>query len=99
MAKLQYLKGVTTLKLDIEKCTGCGRCPEVCPHAVFMIENKKARIVDPDSCMECGACAGNCPADAISVKSGVGCAVAVISEALGKKSTCCSTEDSCACEK
>jgi len=41
--------------------------------------------------MECGACMQNCPAEAITVKSGVGCANAVINSLLGRKS------DSCCC--
>jgi ferredoxin len=61
-------------------------CTEVCPHGVFTIENGKAQIVDRDACMECGACARNCEVEAITVKSGVGCATAVIIAALrGRK--------------
>jgi len=32
---VKYLANVTTLKYDSEKCTGCGRCVEVCPRGVF----------------------------------------------------------------
>jgi ferredoxin len=46
-------------------------------------------IDEPDACMECGACARNCPAEALSVRSGVGCAAAVINAALGRKSSAC----------
>jgi len=76
--KHKYLKNVTTLKLSPEKCSGCGRSMDVCPHRVFSVDNKKARIKDMDWCMECGACAKNCPANAIIVDAGVGCAYAVI---------------------
>jgi hypothetical protein len=45
--------------------------------------------------MECGACARNCPAEALYVRAGVGCAVAVVNSMLGrKKSSCCCTIDS-----
>lgn len=74
----RYLKGVATLHLSAEECVGCGRCAEVCPHGVFIMGDKSARITDKDRCMECGACAKNCPTDAIAVKVGVGCAYAVI---------------------
>jgi len=75
---MKYLKNVVTLQHVIDKCTGCGRCLEVCPHRVFQPDGKKVKIADRDACMECGACARNCPFDAIEVKQGVGCAAAVI---------------------
>ena len=76
--KHKYLKNVTTLRLSAEKCSGCGRCSEVCPHGVFRVGDKKAQIKDKDLCMECGACAISCPASAIMVDAGVGWAAAVI---------------------
>jgi len=85
----EYLKKVTTLQLDVDKCIGCGMCEIVCPHRVFKIENKKAVIIDRDICMECGACDLNCPVDAIDVKSGVGCAAGIINGwLLGTEPTC-----------
>ncbi len=97
MAKMRYLKNVTTLQLNAEKCTSCARCTEVCPHGVFIIADRKAHISDRDACMECGACAMNCPAEAISVKSGVGCAAGIIIGAIrGTEPTCgCTKNPSC----
>jgi len=93
--KHRYLNNVTTLKYDINKCVGCGRCTEVCPHGVFEIDGKKALITDKDLCMECGACALNCPAKAIEVNAGVGCAAAIIqSWFTGKEPTCGCSDDS-----
>lgn len=96
---MQYLKDVVTLKLEEGLCTGCGMCVMVCPHAVFEINNRKARIIDIDDCMECGACALNCQFGAITVKSGVGCAAGILNGILtnsepscdcsGSKSICC----------
>ena len=94
MKKHYYLKNIVTLEMDINKCTGCGMCILVCPHAVFEMNEKKAKIIDKDACMECGACVQNCPADAISVDSGVGCAVAIIQGAIhGTEPTCGCCED------
>ena len=78
MAGLRYLEGVATLRLDAQKCNGCMLCTTVCPHGVFVVEDRVARIVDLDACIECGACAKNCAQGAISLKPGVGCAAAII---------------------
>jgi NAD-dependent dihydropyrimidine dehydrogenase PreA subunit len=86
---LRYLPGVSTLQLDADKCNGCRVCQEVCPHGVFVIEDRKARIVDPDACIECGACALNCQPGALTVNAGVGCASAIIRGWLtGSEPTC-----------
>ena len=91
---MKYLVNVTTLELREHRCTGCGMCVGVCPHAVLVMDNGRARIDERDACMECGACAKNCPADAIYVQAGVGCAQAVINSALGRKNaSCCTLED------
>jgi ferredoxin len=94
---MHYLEGVSTLKLDQKTCIGCGLCAMVCPHGVFAVEEKKARILDLDRCMECGACARNCPVTALAVKAGVGCASAIIYGWLtGKEPSCdCGGGDSC----
>ncbi len=101
MAELRYLPNVVSLSLDDQKCTGCGMCATVCPHAVFNavfnVDDRKARIVDRDACMECGACALNCPAGALSVQSGVGCAAAMIAGALRRTEVCCGSSDDRPC--
>jgi NAD-dependent dihydropyrimidine dehydrogenase PreA subunit len=76
--ELKYLKNVSSLSLNSSRCTGCGMCLQVCPHAVFRLADRKAVILDSDLCMECGACAMNCPRGAITVRAGVGCAAALI---------------------
>ena len=93
----RYLKNVTTLMLDEDKCAGCGMCMEVCPHGVFEAVGRKVRIHDRDGCMECGACAINCLSEAITVEAGVGCAYAIIKGSLtGSEPTCgCSSGTCC----
>ena len=102
--KHRYLKNVATLKVDKEKCIGCGKCTEVCPHKVFELKARKAEIIEIDACMECGGCAINCPSKAIEVKQGVGCVYAVIMGWLtGSEPSCdCSStqqNQSCCDEK
>ena len=95
---MRYLKNVVTLELNRNKCLGCNMCVNVCPHRVFSIgDDCKAEIVDKDACMECGGCAKNCPTRAINVKTGVGCAVAVIKGWVnGTEPNCdCSDDDCC----
>lgn len=89
MKTMQYFKNVTSLELYPELCTGCKMCIIVCPHAVFEIIDKKARIVDADDCMECGACALNCQYSAIKVKSGVGCAAGILNGILNNSTASC----------
>ncbi|KJR48847.1 Ferredoxin [Desulfosporosinus sp. I2] len=89
--KNRYLKNVATLKMKSDKCTGCGKCIEVCPHNVLSISNGRAIIVAIDRCIECGACVKNCPFNALEVKPGVGCASAVL------KGWLTGTEPSCDC--
>ena len=103
MFELTYLKNVSTLRLDREKCIGCKMCNIVCPRNVFIIKDKKSFIRDIDDCMECGACTTNCPSSAIIVKSGVGCATGVLNGMLkGTEPACdCGTgdgnSDNCCC--
>jgi len=94
MGQMVYLKDVVTLRLDEEKCMGCGTCLSVCPHAVLRRANGRVEIADRDACMECGACSTNCPVRAVTVNAGVGCAAAVINSFLGRKnaSCCCTIE-------
>lgn len=90
---MNYLKNVSTLKLDTEKCTGCKKCVEVCPRQVLIIRERKVDIVDRDACIECGACQKNCAFDAITVNSGVGCAQAYFTALIT------GGEPVCGCEK
>lgn len=86
----EYLEN--TLVYTAELCNGCGRCAEVCPHAVFEMNGRKAILVQKQRCMECGACQVNCVTGAIAVESGVGCANAMIRAALLRKK-----EPTCEC--
>ena len=54
-------------KVDIETCTGCGNCVEVCPADAITIEDGIA-VVDEEACTDCGACANECPVEAIEME-------------------------------
>ncbi len=51
------------IKIDIEKCTGCGTCVNVCPFAAIILKDDKAFITE--ACTLCGACVDSCPESAI----------------------------------
>ncbi|HVN22826.1 MAG TPA: 4Fe-4S binding protein [Syntrophorhabdales bacterium] len=56
------------MKIDLDKCKGCGICEEVCPLEVITTQEKKARI--SDGCVECKTCMRVCPEDAVQPETG-----------------------------
>ncbi|MGD9577898.1 MAG: DUF362 domain-containing protein [Syntrophorhabdus sp.] len=53
------------MKIDIDKCKGCGLCEEVCPLGIISIKDKK--VVVGDGCVECKTCLKVCPETVFSV--------------------------------
>jgi NAD-dependent dihydropyrimidine dehydrogenase PreA subunit len=51
---------------DKEKCTGCGKCIEICPVNVIKMEGDFP-VVDREWCIGCGVCAIPCPSSAIKL--------------------------------
>lgn len=51
-------------KINKEKCTGCGKCGEVCEYNAIAVVNKKV-LVFPELCHGCGSCSYFCPENAI----------------------------------
>ncbi|MFA5317073.1 MAG: 4Fe-4S binding protein [Dehalococcoidales bacterium] len=56
------------VKIDEEKCNGCGACVPACAEGALKIIDGKARLVSEIYCDGLGACLGNCPQDAITVE-------------------------------
>lgn len=82
--KLKNPKNAGTLSVNREKCIGCGRCIEVCPHNVFHMKEKKSEIINKHSCMKCEACKNNCPVSAIDVHADTGGFVYAVREMMYK---------------
>lgn len=51
--------------VDLDRCSGCGECLEVCPVEAIALVGGKAAI-DQETCLLCGACQAACPQEAIS---------------------------------
>jgi ferredoxin len=56
------------IKIDEEKCTGCGLCIPNCPEGAIQLIDGKARLISDLFCDGLGACIGHCPEDAITVE-------------------------------
>lgn len=65
--KLEHSRDVNRMipQVDGLKCTGCGRCAEVCQfHAIVVLGQKT--LVFPELCHGCGSCTLECPEKAIT---------------------------------
>jgi ferredoxin len=64
-------------QIENEKCTGCGKCAELCPvEAMSMVSandpvkpKKKLAKLNEDTCLGCGVCLRGCKTDALTLKS------------------------------
>ena len=55
------------VKIDEEKCNGCGLCIPNCAEGALQIVDGKAKLMSEKFCDGLGACLGHCPEDAITV--------------------------------
>ena len=65
-ARCEKEERAVAVTVDVEKCTGCGACVDVCPVEAITVKNDVA-VVDEAECVECGACADECPNEALSL--------------------------------
>lgn len=54
------------IRIDEEKCNGCGACASACHEGAIEMVNGKARLTREDYCDGLGDCLPACPANAIS---------------------------------
>ena len=54
--------------IDVEKCTGCGRCLRKCPAEAISGAKKEPHVIDREKCIKCGTCLELCKFDAVVVE-------------------------------
>ena len=55
------------IKVNLDKCVGCGLCLKACPMAAIELKDMKA-VIDLDKCNLCGACIESCTFSAIKIE-------------------------------
>ena len=58
----------TIIKIDEEKCNGCGACVNGCHEGALQMINGKAVMISDLYCDGLGACIGGCPVGAITLE-------------------------------
>jgi NAD-dependent dihydropyrimidine dehydrogenase PreA subunit len=56
------------IKIDEEKCDGCGQCVNACAEGAIELIDGKAKLVSEIYCDGLGACIGQCPQNAITIE-------------------------------
>lgn len=56
------------IKIDEEKCNGCGDCVLSCAEGALQIIDGKAKLVSDNYCDGLGACIGECPQGALIIE-------------------------------
>lgn len=56
------------IRIDEEKCDGCGLCVTACAEGAIRIVDGKARVVGESLCDGLGACLGHCPQGALTIE-------------------------------
>ena len=59
-------RNVMSIKVDQNKCTGCGVCAEVCPSGAIIVD--EVAKIDAGLCRDCGLCIDECPVEALSME-------------------------------
>jgi len=56
------------VKIDENRCDGCGLCVPACAEGAIKIIDGKAKLIADNLCDGLGACLGHCPKDAIIIE-------------------------------
>lgn|GEM_PF-2394807 len=54
------------VRVDVEKCSGCGSCVDICPNdAIELVEGRA--VIAAEACAGCGVCVDECPNEALAL--------------------------------
>jgi len=56
------------IRIDQEKCDGCGQCVTGCAEGAIQLVNGKAALISETYCDGLGACIGECPVGALTIE-------------------------------
>ena len=54
-----FIKRENKMKIEREKCSGCGGCINLCPVTAIYFKEDRA-VIDEGICTECGSCIPIC---------------------------------------
>lgn len=53
--------------IEVGECTGCGKCVEVCPRQILVLEDGRAKATNTLECSQCKLCVDACESGAMKV--------------------------------
>lgn len=62
---------MSVIRVNLNKCTGCKNCVDVCPMDVFYFSDEAHRSVlaYPENCQSCGQCYLNCEGGSLGISN------------------------------
>lgn len=85
------------VRIDEDKCDGCGLCADACAEGAIQMVGGKAKLVNESHCDGLGACIGECPRGAITLEEVYAAPYDDRAEPLHKAQAKPAETDKCSC--